>query len=64
MFFFRPAKSDTKNKEEDFDIEETSSILYHTKKVNEEVRNAIIAYGFFAVIWSVGGVLHPDSKPW
>ncbi|XP_018409373.1 PREDICTED: dynein heavy chain 3, axonemal-like [Nanorana parkeri] len=58
----RSAKSGTENEEEVLDIEETRSSVHHTVKINEEVKNAILAYGFFAVIWSVGGVLHPDSK--
>ncbi|XP_073479664.1 dynein axonemal heavy chain 3-like [Aquarana catesbeiana] len=57
----RSAKCGTEN-EEDTDTEETSPGVCHSINMNEEVRNAILAYGFFAVIWSFGGVLHPDSK--
>lgn len=28
----------------------------------KEVKHMIVAYGFFSVIWSVGGILHSDSK--
>ncbi|XP_031754732.1 dynein heavy chain 3, axonemal [Xenopus tropicalis] len=33
-----------------------------TNRNNEDIRNMLVAYGFFAVIWSVGGVLNSDSK--
>ncbi|KAM9311612.1 dynein axonemal heavy chain 3-like [Gastrophryne carolinensis] len=44
--------------------EEASHERYNSvnMKTDEEVKNMIVAYGFFAVIWSVGGVLDSYSK--
>ncbi|XP_072257291.1 dynein axonemal heavy chain 3-like [Pyxicephalus adspersus] len=58
----RPIKSGSENEDKVLDIEETSPQGYHNEILNEEVKNAIVAYGFFSIIWSVGGILHPDSK--
>ncbi|XP_063786085.1 dynein axonemal heavy chain 3-like [Pseudophryne corroboree] len=59
------AKSGTENEDEALDVsEDTSSQTYSTtsKKTKDEIRNMIVAYGLFAIIWSVGGVLQFDSK--
>ncbi|KAM4676017.1 dynein axonemal heavy chain 3-like [Discoglossus pictus] len=53
------------NEEEVTDIlVETNTDIYQavSKKMKEEVTNLLVAYGFFAVIWSVGGTLSSDSK--
>ncbi|XP_075130611.1 dynein axonemal heavy chain 3-like [Leptodactylus fuscus] len=44
--------------------EDTVSPGFHTngKKATEDVKHMIVAYGFFSIIWSVGGILHSDSK--
>ncbi|XP_043569115.1 dynein axonemal heavy chain 3-like [Chiloscyllium plagiosum] len=43
-------------------VDEKSFSSTRQKEV-EEVTNHLIAYAFFSVIWSVGGMLDPASKP-
>uniref|UniRef100_A0A8C5PIE1 AAA+ ATPase domain-containing protein n=1 Tax=Leptobrachium leishanense TaxID=445787 RepID=A0A8C5PIE1_9ANUR len=59
------AETGTDNEDEAIDVsEETNAQTYLVvrKRMKEEVINGIIAYGIFSVIWSVGGVLTPESK--
>ncbi|XP_053321162.1 dynein axonemal heavy chain 3-like [Spea bombifrons] len=61
----RSAKTGADNEDEVIDgSEETNAESYHTvsKQMKDECRNMLVAYGFFSVIWSVGGILCSESK--
>ncbi|XP_032895202.1 dynein heavy chain 3, axonemal-like [Amblyraja radiata] len=46
-----------------FKIMEEKSFSATLQKEQEEIANALVAYAFFSIIWSIGGILDSSSKP-
>ncbi|KAM8971996.1 dynein axonemal heavy chain 3-like [Pelodytes ibericus] len=59
------AESGADNEDETIDVpEETNPQNYYAanKRTKEEVLNVIVSYGYFSIIWSVGGFITLESK--